>query len=164
MATTYDCIGSSASPIGSGTVTFSSIPSTYTDLVLIYTSQNGAGGTSNVGLRNSTWEGSNRVFWLDLSINTSGTLSIGRATGQNYYWAQQANNTNTGYTKVNIMNYASGANNVTFLVQGNAPGIWTHMQIGGSTTTNFGNSLTIFFESGSFADGSKVALYGIKAA
>lgn len=158
MAITYEPIATTTTTSNATTVTFSSIPGTYTDLVMIM---------------NFSLSGNNEVyirFNSDAGSNYSRTYMQGDGST-----ATSVRNTNTeavnilGRTTqmmniINFMNYANTTTNKTLVARfssaaeiiGAEVGLWRNT----SAITTIGLSLS----AGNFTNGSVISLYGIKAA
>jgi hypothetical protein len=161
---TYTLINSTTLTTSAATVTFSSIPATYTDVVLIanatttsnswdlYIRFNGDAGSNYSVTRlfgNGTTPGSNRL--------SSDTLI------QSTYWAslgtEQTNHI------INIMDYANATTNKTMLLRGNRAGQGVDASVGLWRNTAAISSINLLlFSGGNFATGSNFKLYGIEAA
>ena len=160
MPATYEPIATT-NPSGVNQVTFSSIPSTYTDIVCIL-SLNPSGG-DNMAIR----------FNNDSASNYSLTRLVGNGSA-----ASSTNATNSTYPvvmssiydagvpvlfKFDIFSY-SGSTNKTFLssasVDKNGSGEQTNC-VGLWRSTSAINRIDLF---GSFGNGTTVTIYGIKAA
>ena len=155
---TYEAIATQTLGSAAASVTFSSISSTYTDLVLIF---NGTGSTGG----NFTFQ-----FNGDTGTNYSATILYGdgssvgsvRVTDQS---SMNIGSVGTGFTTdiINIMNYANSTTNKTALGRFSRPdevgakvGLWRN----NSAIT----SIVVGVSGGNFLTGSTFSLYGIKAA
>jgi hypothetical protein len=113
-------LGSSAS-----SVTFSSIPATYRDLVIVangrtsYTSDS----DDSISLRFNADTGSNysQVFALGYSAGTFSTAYTGNRMGVFAFAASASGNTNFGVATANIMDYSATDKHKTVLGRGNNP-------------------------------------------
>ena len=162
-AATYVPIATQTLVSSTYTVTFSSIPSTYTDLVFVINGQN-ASGDIGLGLR----------FNSDTSTNYSKTLLYGNGTAATSTRGSTVNsidigrmNTGNSTTIININNYTNTTTNKNALARGNdttlvtlTAGLWrstaaiTSLNISADSTA--GGSL--------FASGCTFTLYGILGA
>ena len=116
MAATYTPIASATVGTATTTVTFSSIPSTYTDLVLIVSADVTSAG-QNLLLTFNSDTGSNysRTF---LYGNGSSAVSA-RSTSQTAIPLSEFGGSGSGsYNIINIMNYANTTTNKTVLQRG----------------------------------------------
>lgn len=159
--------GSAYTPIATTTLgsaaasyTFSSIPSTYTDLVVIFSGKQGT-STDFFSIQVNGDTGSNYSL-TDLygtgasagSFRASNVTKIGRLPV-----------VNDSMAKINIMNYSNTTTYKTILSRGDSAADSTHAVVGLWRSTAAINSVTLVFDSGgTFATGSTFTLYGIAAA
>lgn len=154
---------------GGAQVNFTSIPSTYTDLILIaYTADTYVGNNPNQLWRVNSDAGNNYShtrFYGD-STNFAGSA---QQTGVSYsYLAKPAEGSNFANATLHFMNYANTATNKTML----------NRQSGGYTLADMGdvsawvhlwrstaaiNSINLFPQT-NFKAGSTFTLYGVKSA
>lgn len=158
---TYIPIATTTLSSSSATVTFSSIPGTYTDLVLI-----GTGGSTTSSM-DMGWQAngdtganysSGRFYGTGSGIGVS--ASANQSGGEAGAWA-----TNWGNWIINIFSYANTTTYKTSLSRTDNVGFATFTH--GTTWANTAaiTSLTLMnFQSRSFASGSVFTLYGIAAA
>jgi hypothetical protein len=163
MPLTYEPIATS-SPNGTTTVTFSSIPSTYTDLRLVATIIQGS--ASNVFIRFNGDTATN-YSWNSITAAPSpaGVRSI---TGNTSLTLTDSVNTNTTATTqdVNIFSYAGSTfKSILFsqsaFIPGSIGGVIRSVGLWRSTSAI--NSIE-FYSGTNFNAGTMVTLYGIKAA
>ena len=164
MPATYEPIATSTvSGSTTSSITFSSIPGTYTDLRLVLVAANPTSNDS-FGLRfNSNTSTTN---YSDTYLNADGaSATSGKDTSASLIYAGNINATpNWGLYTYDIFNYA-GSTNKTVLVQ------WSNDRNGaGSVGREVGlwrstSAITdIFIMNTTFATGTVATLYGIKAA
>ena len=156
MTATYDCIATS-SPSGVQSVTFSSIPGTYTDLII-----------AGVGLASSEtyYE---ITFNSDTGNNYSSTYLYG--TGSAAASGRQSNVANIAVTRIetqsaflcHIMNYANTTTYKTALARNSNAGIIVYQAVGLWRSTSAITSVTLKSQNVNFNSGSTFTLYGIKA-
>ncbi len=162
MPTTYEPIATTTLGSATGTVTFSSISGTYTDLVLIV-----AGSCSSnvtVTMRYNSDTGSNySVTYLngDGSSASSGRQSSlsNLLTGELYTY--QSNQI------IQIQNYSNSTTYKTMLSRANTPSTSGYVQaiVGLWRSTSAITRIDLIAGSGAnFSSGSTFTLYGIKAA
>ena len=164
MTSTYEKIATTT--LGSAaTVTFSSIPATYTDLVLISSAKNssGAGGTYQIKINNDT--GSN--YSATYMQGTGAGANSGRFTNNTVaYVARSSDSSGTEFSPgiVNFMNYSNTTTFKTILNRGNETSATTIAFVNLWSSTSAINSINIEQPGGgNFAAGSSFTLYGIKA-
>ena len=168
MATTYEPIATTTvSGTSTTSYTFSSISSSYTDLVLIIGTA-GASGDVQPALR----------FNGDASTNYSITNLSGSGSTTQSSRASNATNIQMGYNDylttgtnnyvgiANIMNYSNSTTYKTIIDRGNNAGVGVGATVGLWRSTAAITSVTILMSSGAsyFIAGSTFTLYGIKAA
>jgi hypothetical protein len=170
MATTYVKIASYTAPSNITDTTFSSIPQTYTDLLLVTSLRgnesydfcgilfNGSTATFNarwiVGLPATPSSGTRTDNFLSATVANSIYPSTIFATSQLYI----PNYTNTSFNKPYMWNGGQGNNNVTF-------DSYNQLGIGQWATTSAINSIQIVAGDGGtkrIATNSTFYLYGIK--
>jgi hypothetical protein len=160
---TYEAIASQTTTNASTTtVSFTSIPNTYTDLVLVY----GAIGASDtqVRLQFNGDTGANYSYTV-MSGNGTITESFRQANGgsltTDYYFSVT---TNGGATLINLMNYANTTSFKTTVMRANNTSYATMFSIGKWASTSAINRIDLICTTGAFAAGSVFSIYGIKAA
>jgi hypothetical protein len=161
MPATYESIATTTLGSATATVTFSSIPATYTDLVLIF-----RGNNSSAGNRAGTI-----IFNSDSGANYSGTQLQGDGSAAASsrdsnssvgYFANVLNDNSTAI--IQIQNYSNTTTNKTFLGRGNNPSTVVQARVGLWRNTAAINSFTLGLNADNYATGSTFTLYGIKAA
>jgi len=164
MPVTYKPIATQT--LGSNTtVTFSSIPQTYTDLILVIN------GLSNVneGAEYQVGNGS-----VDTGTNYSRTRIMGdkttastfRATGQDRFLCDGFS-TSFSYASMQIVHFMGYSNTSTYktvLFRGNSTKTYLLAQVGLWRSTSAINTIKVSGYSGNLGSGTTVTLYGIKAA
>jgi hypothetical protein len=158
---TYTQIASTTLGSTATTVTFSSIPSTYTDLVLVCNPLSTSGDTY-FQLNGDT--GTN--YSLTYLTANGTTVYSGRTTSANYiYLDWLATSTTTGATNyiVNFMNYANTTTNKTTIGRENnaTAGVGTIVGLWRSTVAINSIKITAL---GTLQAGTTYNLYGITAA
>lgn len=162
MASTYTPIATYTATGTPASYTFSSIPSTYTDLVLIGSAARGITGSGsadyNVTFNGDT--GSNYSVTL-LYESPASTRSSNRA---NLNWMGAVGDGNNLPSILHFMNYANTTTYKTALGRwGSASDGIVRASVGLWRSTSAINSITITPPNG-IANGSTFTLYGIKAA
>lgn len=158
---TYSLINSTTLGSAQGSVTFSSIPSTYTDLILVCNAGCDAGG-KNIQFR----------FNSDTSTNYSSMRLLGngsiaysdRTTNASVMNSANCPTTLTGTTVINIMNYANTTTYKTAITRSNDAGVNLGAIIGLWRSTSAISSIVLSPEfTNNFLSGSTFKLYGIEA-
>lgn len=161
MATTYEPIATTTLSSAASSVTFSSIASTYTDLVIVISGSQSGGSGDFIGLQYNS----------DTASNYSNTYVLGNGTAASS--GRAANNTNSRFGAfysdqcnaiVSIQNYANATTYKTALGRSNSAGNNTIAMVNLWRSTAAITSVKVLIETNNFATGSTFTLYGIKAA
>jgi hypothetical protein len=158
---TYEAIATQTLGSNSASVTFSSIPGTYTDLVLVLnTITSTSSEYMTVTINSDTGSNYSRT-----NVSGNGTSATsGRASNETVgYIAVETYGTNS--LKFNsithFLNYSNTTTNKTFLTRANHADLGTDAVVGLWRSTSAINSIKV---NSNFATGSTFSLYGIKAA
>jgi hypothetical protein len=168
MPSTYEPIATATANGSSGTVTFSSIPQTYTDLILVMKLGYTSGGHYAIVRANGDSDGNaNYGNTYLLGAGTSG--SSGRNGGLSGFYSSFGivGDTTLNFMSVmHILNYSNTTTFKTTLTRVNLANSGTELIAAcRRTNTNAITSLEIKSTSSSiYASGSIFTLYGIKAA
>jgi hypothetical protein len=159
MTSTYETISSQTLGSAAASVTFSSIPGTYTDLVLVIAAN--AGGPTAASMR---FNGDSATNYSDTILDGDGASATSyRETNRTNIWAGSYYNTSTPTVAIhNIMNYANTTTNKTTLSRINYPIAFTSAEVGLWRNTAAITSITLA-TGANFNTGSTFSLYGIKA-
>jgi hypothetical protein len=170
MANTYVAIATVT--VGSGGasyVEFTSIPQTYTDLVIKVSARSTQASTATdilMQLNGTTANYSNRRLYGNGSATASNTNDYGTDEAQ-AGGASSANNTAStfGNTEIYIPNYTS-SNNKSWssdaVTENNATGAYQFLDASLLSNTAAVTSIKLYCGSGNFAQYSTATLYGIK--
>jgi hypothetical protein len=161
MTSTYEMIATNTLGSASSSITFSSIPSTYTDLIFVVSYiQNVSTVLTSIRYRFNSDTGSNYsmtgfqdgspAFNFRLSNQTQLEVSYQASAGSSQIISQ-------------LNNYSNATTNKTVLTRHANAGSLTQTYVGLWRNTAAINSINIFCDAGSFATGSMFTLYGIKA-
>jgi hypothetical protein len=166
MPSTYEPIATQTLGSAASSVTFSSIPSTYTDLILIIQAKSASGNNAYVRFGNGTIDTGSNYSYTGVAGYSSSTYSD-RYTNQTRiqlsYFATIVNNFNYIST-THIQNYANTTTNKTILVRHNQAAEGTGATVGLWRSTAAINTIDINRSNVDFDAGSTFTLYGIKAA
>jgi hypothetical protein len=168
MANTYTLIASST--VGAGgasSIDFTSIPSTFTDLLVKFSGRTNASAlyeTVTIKFNNNSSSYSQKLLYG----NGSSALSAGDAF-LSYQWAVSANATASTFNNAEIYvpNYAGSTNksvSVDSVSENNATGAIASLNAGLWSNTSAINQITLTPASGSFVQYSTAYLYGVKNA
>jgi hypothetical protein len=148
------------------TVTFSSIPATYRDLVVVISTRSDTNAAAdNMGLYFNSDTGNNYSTLRMLgtgSTTVSGTAPTSARIAQLTVPAANLS-TQFGVATVHIMDYSATDKHKTVLVRSNTAGDQVHAAAGRWASTNAITSVSIdlYATSANFVSGSTFALYGI---
>jgi hypothetical protein len=159
MPSTYEPIATQTLGSAASSVTFSSIPSTYTDLVLVaaYECTNND-QFLNIQFNSDTGSNySNTNLFGDGSSATSNRTSSATAVRAAFYGSGQSN------AIVNIMNYSNTTTNKTVVSRDNTS-TFVVARVNLWRNTSAISSMVIAPSGFNIASGSTFTLYGIKAA
>lgn len=163
---TYTPIATQTLASATTTVTFSSIPQTYTDLVLVSNSKNASGGDSGLTLKFNTDTSTSGTNYSSTFLYGDGSAaSSNRHTNYPYIIVNRSSPSYMSNGIAHIMNYANTTTNKTIISRGNSNNyviayacLWraTPQAI---TTITIGNESNV-----NFTVDSTFTLYGIAAA
>ena len=164
---TYTPIATTTLGSSAASYTFSSIPSSYTDLILVAQTIVTSGSSfSDVFLRFNGDTGSNYSNTYLLGLSPSSSVS-GRAANVTVadcgYLSANSGNPNTRI--IQIMNYSNTTTNKTIISRGasvNSGQTIAYANLWRNTAAI--NSVLIYPQSGNYAAGTTLTLYGIAAA
>lgn len=162
---TYEKIEARTIATATSSITFTSIPATYTDLVLICNGT--AASNTGVTLRFNGDTASNySMTVLEGSGSGSGISERQSSVSQaRFVWNSLWNTTTPGTVILNIMNYANTTTYKTVLWRSSTASNYVEAGVNlWRKTPEAINSLTIETTSANVAVGSTFTLYGIKAA
>ena len=163
LPSTLTPIATNTLTTATASVTFSSLPQGYTDLVVIV---NGSitTGNENMLIRFNGDTGSN---YSDTSIGGSGSAAISnRETSVTSIRANSYGSITTALSdyKINIMNYSNATTYKTTLSRGNNTGTGTSANVGLWRSTAAITSVTLLPSASTFISGTTFVIYGVKAA
>lgn len=164
MATTYTPIATNTLGSATATVTFSSIPSTYTDLVLIISSALTTGAGSNVFTFNT--DTSTNYSFTALAGDGTTAASVRSSSRANISIYDELTTTLGGNASIlSVMNYANATTYKTTISRGSNGSVGVSAVVGLWRSTAAINQIVITNNaSTTFKAGSTFTLYGIKAA
>jgi hypothetical protein len=164
MATaTYTPIATTTLGSAANTYTFSSIPNTYTDLILISNAQRSGNSGQPIRYQLNSDTGNNYSQTNMYSYSTTGASD--RTTNVNYietYGLPTSPNWATEIVQFN--NYSNTSTYKTALVRGANAVQQTITTVGLWRSTAAISSITLYVLTDNFSVGSQFTLYGIKAA
>lgn len=163
MPATYEPIASQTLSSAVSSVTFNSIPGTFTDLVCV-----ASGTTSNVDNLRFRFNSDSATNYSTTSLFGSGSAA-GSYRESNITQAQSDyygafSTTNPGTAVISVMSYANTNVFKTVLSATGQAGTGVHRNVSLWRSTSAITSMTILLSSFNFSSGCTFALYGIKAA
>lgn len=159
MPATYDCIATTTLASPAGSVSFSSIPSTYTDLVLVMQGGATASAATSFKVNNSTSGYADLRFWADGS-----SAATDRAPNSGEMYTGGGSFTD-GMVIVTVMNYANTTTYKPIFSRYTNASNYTFFNVTTWLSTAAINSIQLGFNtSTTYVTGSTFTLYGIKAA
>lgn len=162
--------GSTYTPIATTTLgtaqtgfTFSSIPSTYTDLVIVISGSAGA-GNSDVTINFNSDSGTNMSSTLLYGAGSGTAASTRRTSLVSSELDWTGIGTGIGNIIINVMNYSNTTTNKTVISKVNFAAVGTNATVSLWRSTATITSVTITATSQNWTVGSIFTLYGIAAA
>lgn len=163
MPATYEPI---ATVTASGVASFlvmSSIPSTYTDLVLVGVFPKSASASARLTINSDT--GTN---YSQTTLYGDGTSAVSaRESSVGYFFFSDfltASTSNPNMSITHFMNYSNTTTYKTWLDRSGVASIGTSAQVGMWRSTAAINRIDVNTSTGTFSAGTTFTLYGIKAA
>lgn len=166
MPATYEPIATYTIPSAVTSYTFTSIPSTYTDLVLVYTAATSSPADLYAQFNSDT---GNNYSYTVLYASNSNTAGSSRTANQGYisldYYGIPNTTLGNSVTIANFMNYSNTSTFKTTLARSNSASNGVDALVNLWRNTSAINSIKIgSFTSTTLSTGSIFTLYGIKAA
>ena len=169
MAITYEPISTQTLGSAASDVTFSSIPGTYTDLVLVSVvrSSRTVDAYDNLRVQFNSDTGSN--YSQTFLYGSGSAAGSSRASNGTYIYAADIETSNSGYAGLstvifNINNYSNTTTNKTLLSRVSSPNTFVEAVVGLYRSTSAVSSIKLICAISQFVAGSTFTLYGIKSA
>jgi len=163
---TYSLIASYTIPSSVSSYTFSSIPATFTDLLLVFNGTQATGGGNTLYVR---CNGDTATNYSCTVLYGTGSVS-GSTRGNNLADGLQLaayigglSSTNPAVAYINIMDYANTATYKSSISRSSLASSDTQAAVSLWRSTAAINSLTVRMDSNSIATGTTFKLYGIQA-
>ena len=167
MPATYENIATTTLSSDQTSVTFSSIPATYTDLVLVCSEiqSDVAGSSFNDGRFRFNGDTGSNYSQTRLRGDGSSATSA-RLSNETILYVGMIAQASAGKTMMilHIMNYANTTTNKTVICRAGAAGLATQAHVGLWRSTAAINEVSAVYPSQLYKAGSTFTLYGIKAA
>jgi hypothetical protein len=157
---TYDLIASNVLGSAVSSVTFSSISSSYRDLILVINSAASAGVYINLRFNSDT--GSN-YYWSVMGGDGSATISTSDSMVDRLRigYSSYPSSGNNSLQIAQIMDYSATDKHKTVLSRGNQAATGVDAVAGRWASTSAINSVTALLGSGTFSVGGSFYLYGL---
>lgn len=164
MPGTYEPIATTTLGSAAASYTFTSIPSTYTDLVLII---NGGASSATYSFKMQV-NADTAANYSDTSLRGNGSAASSGRNSANTSMRSEANPTTTLNNNwiANFMNYSNTTTYKTVLVRGNNASAWVTTNVNLWRSTSAITSIKVFFDASlsNILSGTSLTLYGIAAA
>ena len=166
MAVTYEPIASQTLGSAAATVTFSSIPGTYTDLVLVSTMKATTGTAPSIFFRvgASSIDTGNNYSWTRVGGTGSTTFSDRTSTDPTIIYSAESNATAECVNIWHLMSYANTNVYKTIMLNATNPNVNVTRVVGLWRSASAITTVQVIQNATTFVSGSTFALYGIKAA
>jgi hypothetical protein len=159
---TYALIETVTLGSATNTVTFSSIPSTYTDLVLVSTTKSTTGNNTRITFNNDA-----SALYSNTSLGGTGTSAVSRRdSGVTYIrldWDGYNQTTEFNVHITNVQDYSNTTTNKTSITRSGSGPTGVDALVGLYRSTSAISRLDVIASTGNFDTGSTFRLYGIQA-
>lgn len=168
MASTYELIATTTLPSAANQITFTAIPSTYTDIILVFNGDLDSITGASVRVGNGSIDTTSNYSLTRIWGKTDGTYGSSRETTADQirwdYWA--AGNGNRRTAIFQFQNYSNTTTNKSVLIRTAIPSTEVLATVGMWRSTSAINQIRLMLSGGSqnYIAGSIATLYGIKAA
>jgi hypothetical protein len=163
MPSTYEPIATVTASGVSSFIVMTSIPSTYTDLILVGQYFKSAGAAPRITVNSDTTS-----IYSQTVIYGNGTSALSdRETSVGYFYLMDyiaSSTTNPNISITHLMNYSNTTTYKTFLERSGSADKGTVASVGLWRSTNAINRIDISTSTGTFSSGTTFTLYGIKSA
>jgi hypothetical protein len=174
MPRTYEPIATITLTTPTNSVSFTSIPATYTDLLLVMSFTETTAATNTNGyftFNTDTYNSQTNYSYTRLEGNGSSATSTRQSNLGAIFWGYDANGSIFTTTLCNIMNYTNTNLNKTILMRQSNSSLGSFAQAGLWRNTSAINAINIYGSdqvgvptADPFSTGSTFTIYGIKAA
>jgi hypothetical protein len=161
---TYEPIATTTLGSASANITFSSIPSTYTDLILVLNVATASAGESVIRFNSST-SGYGNVYMYGNGTSALANNNFGQTVGRVSYGAGSTTTLGNMNYIVQIQSYANTSIYKTYMSRANNASSAVDFLCGQWENTSAITSIAFFYsDSSNIVAGSSATLYGIAAA
>ena len=158
---TYSLIASYTATSTQSSISFSSIPGTFTDLVLVFDGLGTSGTASDIGVRLNSDTGTN--YSNTLVYGSGSVAGSGRHTGLTFFRGWYLSSTAQTNCIFNVMDYANTTTFKTVIGRSNIANAEVDAAVGLYRSTSAITGFSLTPQGPSFASGSTFKLYGIQA-
>jgi hypothetical protein len=162
MSSTYEPIATTTIGTAVASYTFSSIPSTYTDLVLVSNAKTTA-AENGYDLKGNFNSDTGSTYSSTQMYGTGSSAVSGRATDQSWIKIGLTGASQFANSVAHIQNYSNATTYKTVLVRRDLADAYTVAVVSLWRSTSAITSITLASQTGNLAVGSTFTLYGIKA-
>ena len=155
---TYTPIASTTLSSANSTVTFSSIPATYRDLILVM--QMGTSGGGDYRIRFNSDTGSNYSF---VHMVGTGSSAVSASFSQTYFFDYGTPTDLSNIMTFQVMDYSATDKHKSILGRRDWAGASTLAVAGRWANTSAVNNIQVYTSAGNFIVGSTFSLYGVIA-
>lgn len=166
MAATYEPIATYTIPTATSSYTFTVIPQTYTDLVIVVNGSNNT-GDSEIAIRTGKTSVNTGSIYSTTFLYGAGSSSGGTSRTTGRTWADAARtDTTMSSSIIHIMNYSNTTTYKTILARGNNTTLTmaTVSTVRDTVEINTVQLAAHYDATFNFTAGTTLTLYGIKAA
>lgn len=164
MTATYDCIATTTLGSAATSVTFSSIPSTYTDLVLIVNQTATTANNHGIRFNNDTASNySTTLLYGDGSSAASDRKTTSGGGSVTFIYTNNGGATARGTSIIQIMNYSNSTTYKTAITRWSQANTFVAALVGLWQSTAAINRVDYVAGAGDISSGSTFTLYGIKS-
>lgn len=158
----YEVISTQTLGSATASVTFSSIPSTYTDLVLAFNGQVATGNNIVLQFNSDTTTNYTATYLL----STGSSVLSGRTTSRSFIDGGGISATSNSTSVFDILNYSNATTFKTVLCRSSTPGdaVYSWVSVWRKTPEAINSILVRTVDSYNFSIGCTFTLYGIRAA
>jgi len=161
---TYALIESQVLGSSQASVTFSSIPGTYTDLILVIQAKTTDASTSRLNGQLNSDTGNNYSYTQLTGNGTSAASArIANFSILDFGGHPSTSNSRQAQATIHIMDYSNATTNKTTLIRFDDAGNETAARVGLWRNTAAVTTISMSFGAGNIAIGSTFRLYGIQA-
>lgn len=159
---TEEFIAKTTTSSSASTVTLSSIPNNYTDLIVVINYDSATAGNQSINMRFNGDTATNYSYTYLAGSGSAASSSRGSSDNRIYCGSSSTGTTNIASNSiVNIQNYSNSTTYKTALLRTNNPDYYVFANVGLWRSTVPITSITFYQTSYNFINGSTFSLYGV---